>query len=135
MFVALVILHVFVSVVLVFVVLLQAGRGAELGAAFGGLGQATYGRMPATPLAKLTTGLAVVFMLTSLTLAFIANERPSSSALAPSAMAPVAAPAAPAAPATPAPAPAPAQPAQTPAPTPTLPQTPAPAQTDAPARQ
>jgi preprotein translocase subunit SecG len=130
MFVALVILHVTVSIVLVFVVLLQAGRGAELGAAFGGLGQATYGRMPATPLAKVTTGLAVVFMLTSLTLAFIANERPSASALAPSAMAPEAqapAPAQGSAPATP------TQPGQ--AQTPALPQAPAPSQTEAPPRQ
>jgi preprotein translocase subunit SecG len=132
-----------VSVILVLVILLQAGRGAELGAAFGGLGQANYGRTPITPLAKLTTGLAVVFMLTSLTLAFIANERPTESALSPSAMspqsgtpAPGAAPVAPVTPAAPAatvPAPgAPAQtaaPAQTPAPT--LPQMPAPAQSDA----
>ena len=142
MFIALVIFHVLISVVLVLVILLQAGRGAELGAAFGGLGQANYGRTPATPLAKLTTGLAVVFMITSLTLAFIANERPTESALAPSAMAPQtgtpapgASPAAPAPTAgTPAPAAGAAAPAQTAAPAApaaTLPQMPAPAQSDA----
>ena|SRR5690349_7341643 len=127
MFIALVILHVIVSFILVLVVLLQTGRGAELGAAFGGLGQAQGGRAPATPLAKMTTGLAVVFMLTSLTLAFIANERPSASALSPSTMATPSAPApAPAA----APA-APAAPAQGAAPAPTMPQQPAPAQAPA----
>jgi preprotein translocase subunit SecG len=141
MFIALVVLHVLVSIFLVLVVLLQAGRGAELGAAFGGLGQATYGRTPTTPLAKLTTGLAVVFMVTSLTLAFIANERPTESALSPSAMAPQSGPAAPGGtpPAAPATAPAPAAPAQTAAPAapapPAAPTAPVLPQTDAPARK
>ncbi len=141
MFIALVVLHVLVSIFLVLVVLLQAGRGAELGAAFGGLGQATYGRTPTTPLAKLTTGLAVVFMVTSLTLAFIANERPTESALSPSAMAPQSGTAAPGGtpPAAPATAPAPAAPAQTAAPAapaqPAAPTAPVLPQTDAPARK
>lgn len=130
MFIALVIVHVLVSIVLVLVVLLQAGRGAELGAAFGGMGQANYGRAPATPLAKMTTGLAVVFMLTSLSLAFIANEKPSSSALAPSAVAPAAPAAAPAAEA-PANTAAPAAPAQQAAPVAPVQQA-APVQQDAP---
>ncbi len=52
MFVALVIVHVVVAVSLVLIVLLQTGRGAELGAAFGGLGQATYGRGQSTFISK-----------------------------------------------------------------------------------
>lgn len=81
MFLALVIIHVLVSVFLVFVVLLQTGRGAELGAAFGGMGQATYGRGQSTFITKFTTGLAVIFMSTSLSLAFLSSERPSQSVL------------------------------------------------------
>ncbi len=81
MFLALVIIHVLVSIFLVFVVLLQTGRGAELGAAFGGMGQSTYGRGQSTFITKFTTGLAVVFMSTSLSLAFLSSERPTQSAL------------------------------------------------------
>ena len=81
MFFILVIIHVLVSLFLVFVVLLQTGRGAELGAAFGGMGQATYGRGQSTFITKFTTGLAVIFMSTSLTLAFLSSEQPTQSAL------------------------------------------------------
>jgi preprotein translocase subunit SecG len=120
MYVTLIVIHVIVAVSLVLIVLLQAGRGAELGAAFGGMGQATYGRGQYTFIHKLTTGLAVVFMVTSLSLAFISTERPRSSILAPGATPPTAAqPAAPAA-AEQAPATAPAESA------PTLPQQAAP---------
>jgi preprotein translocase subunit SecG len=83
MYVSLVVVHVIVSVSLVLIVLLQQGRGAELGAAFGGMGQATYGRGQYTFVHKATTALAVVFMATSLSLAFITVERPRTSILAP----------------------------------------------------
>ena len=79
MFTTLIVIHVLVSITLVLVVLLQGGRGAELGAAFGGVGQSTFGRTPTSFLQKFTTGLAVVFMLTSLTLAFFSAEQPRSS--------------------------------------------------------
>ncbi|MBI3993586.1 MAG: preprotein translocase subunit SecG [Candidatus Lambdaproteobacteria bacterium] len=79
MFIALLILHVLVAIGLVFVVLLQSGRGAELGAAFGGVGQATFGRSQSTFITKFTTGMAVVFMATSLALAFLTVEHPSTS--------------------------------------------------------
>ena len=55
MFIAIVIVHVLVCLFLVFVVLLQTGRGAELGAAFGGMGQATFGRGQSTFITKFTT--------------------------------------------------------------------------------
>jgi len=83
MFAALVVLHVVVSVSLVLTVLLQTGRGAELGAAFGSVGQATFGRGQTTFIAKFTRGLAVVFMATSLALAFLSMEENVSSVVAP----------------------------------------------------
>ena len=83
MFYAILIVHVLVSVFLVFVVLLQTGRGAELGAAFGGMGQATFGRGQSTFITKFTTGLAVIFMSTSLTLAFLSSENPTRSIIKP----------------------------------------------------
>lgn len=70
MFTFLIVIHVFVSLFLIFIVLVQGGKGAELGAAFGGSSQTVFGsRGAATFLNKLTTIVAVVFMLTSLTLA------------------------------------------------------------------
>ncbi|MDP2167333.1 MAG: preprotein translocase subunit SecG [Thermodesulfovibrionales bacterium] len=66
----LLIVHLLVCFFLIFIVLIQGGKGAELGAAFGGSSQTLFGgRGAATFLNKLTTGVAVVFMLTSLLLA------------------------------------------------------------------
>jgi preprotein translocase subunit SecG len=67
---AVTILHVLVAVVLIVVVLLQAGRGADIGATFGGASQTFFGgRGAATFLAKVTAGAAALFMVTSLYLA------------------------------------------------------------------
>ncbi len=85
---AVITIHVMVSISLVLIVLLQAGRGAELGAAFGGMGQATYGRGQSTFITKLTTGLAVVFMSTSLYLAFLTTDQPNRSIVRPEASQP-----------------------------------------------
>jgi len=90
MFTLLIVIHILTAVSLVLIVLLQSGRGAELGAAFGGMGQATFGPTRSTFLTKLTTSLAVVFMATSLTLAFLYTDRPSTSVM--SVVAPVAEP-------------------------------------------
>lgn len=81
MIAALTALHVIVAISLVLIVLLQTGRGAELGAAFGGMGQATYGRGQSTFISKLTTGVAIIFMITSLSLAFWTRELPQGSLL------------------------------------------------------
>ena len=83
MFYALLIIHILASVFLVLIVLLQTGRGAELGAAFGGMGQATYGRGQSTAITKITTVLAVIFMSTSLSLAFLTTEQPTQSVIQP----------------------------------------------------
>jgi len=72
-------LHVLVCVFLILVVLLQTGKGADLAGAFGGGGsQTAFGARGATTLLhKLTTASAIIFMVTSLTLAVLAS-RPSS---------------------------------------------------------
>ena len=68
----LIIIHVVVSLALIMIVLLQTGKGADMGAAFGGgSSQTLFGSTGAsTFLSKLTTIAAVVFMLTSLALAY-----------------------------------------------------------------
>ncbi len=73
------IVHVMVSVILILVVLLQAGKGANMGAAFGGSSQTVFGSGGAgTFLGKLTTIVAAVFMVTSLTLSYFSVSRGSS---------------------------------------------------------
>jgi preprotein translocase subunit SecG len=67
------ILHVFVCIFLICVVLLQRGRGAQVGAVFGGGGGSTMfgARGAGNFLTKLTTGAAIVFMLTSFSLSYL----------------------------------------------------------------
>ena len=73
------VLHVIVCFALILIVLLQAGKGAEMGAAFGGASQTIFGSSGAVGfLTKLTTIAAVVFMITSLLLAFTSTRRASS---------------------------------------------------------
>jgi len=63
----LIMIHILVCFFLIFIVLIQSSKGAELGAAFGGSSQTLFGsRGAATLFSKLTTISAVVFMLTSL---------------------------------------------------------------------
>ena len=66
-----IIIHVIVSIALIMIVLLQTGKGADMGAAFGGgSSQTLFGSTGAsTFLSKATTVAAIVFMLTSLSLA------------------------------------------------------------------
>jgi preprotein translocase subunit SecG len=99
-----VIIHVFVCLAIVGLVLLQAGKGADIGSAFGGTGsQAVFGSMGTpTVLGKATAAVALVFMLTSFFLA-IQGGRRTSTIMPATAPPPASAPAAPAAPATPAP--------------------------------
>jgi preprotein translocase subunit SecG len=69
----LLVIHIIVSLCLVFIVLIQGGKGAEMGAVFGGgSSQTVFGsRGAATFLNKMTTIVAVVFMLSSLLLAIV----------------------------------------------------------------
>ena len=75
------VIHVIVCIALIMIVLLQTGKGADMGAAFGGgSSQTLFGSTGAsTFLSKATTVAAIVFMLTSLTLAYIYGKRTSES--------------------------------------------------------
>jgi preprotein translocase subunit SecG len=78
MFTLVVIIHLIVCLFLIFIILIQSSKGAEMGAAFGGSSQTLFGsRGAATALSKVTTIAAIVFMLTSLTLAVISVRRGS----------------------------------------------------------
>jgi preprotein translocase subunit SecG len=68
------ILHILACLALILIVLRRTGRGAEMGAAFGGASQTLFGGGGggATFLGKLTTAAAVVFMLTCLGLSYFA---------------------------------------------------------------
>lgn len=70
-------LHVVICFFLIIVVLLQSGKAADLAGAFGGMGsQTVFGpRGTATILSKATTIAAILFMLTSLVLVILANNR------------------------------------------------------------
>jgi preprotein translocase subunit SecG len=72
----LVVLHVMVCFVLILVVLLQRGKGSDVGAALGGGGGNTVfgSRGAGNFLTKLTTGSAIIFMVTSLSLAYMGNQ-------------------------------------------------------------
>ncbi len=74
-----VIIHVIVSLALIFIVLLQHGKGAGIGAAFGGSSQTVFGSTGAAPfLAKLTAVAAILFMVTSLGLTFLGRQKEAS---------------------------------------------------------
>ena len=80
MVLVLTLLHVVVCIALVMIVLLQKGKGASMGAAFGGSSQTVFGSTGATPfLSKITVAAAVIFMLTSLALALLMGRGASSS--------------------------------------------------------
>jgi preprotein translocase subunit SecG len=72
------VIHVLVCIGLILVVLLQTGKGAEVGAVFGGSSATIFGSSGAGNfLSRLTTGMAIVFMITSLTLGYFAGRKPS----------------------------------------------------------
>ena len=75
------IIHVFVAVALIMIVLLQTGKGADMGLAFGGgSSQTLFGATGAsTFLSKATTVIAIVFMLTTFSLTIMWGKRNDSS--------------------------------------------------------
>ena len=76
------IVHVLVCLFLVGIVLLQHGKGADIGATFGGSSQSLFGTEGPLPLLnKITTAAAIIFMLTSVTLAYISSQTSSSSVM------------------------------------------------------
>ena len=100
----LLVIHVLVCIAIIVIVLLQAGKGAEVGASFGtgGSGAILGAASSKSFMSRLTTMTATIFMLTSLTLAYFYGQpgddsiMPAQAVSAPSAEAPAAAPAAPA---------------------------------------
>lgn len=80
MYTVLIIIHVLICFLMIGAILLQSGKGAEIGASFGGSSQTVFGsRGPANFLSKFTVAVAAVFMLTALSLAILAKERTFSS--------------------------------------------------------
>ncbi len=74
------IIHVIMCLILVAIVLLQTGKGADMGSAFGGASQTLFGGAgPANFLNRVTTIAAIVFMFTSLSLAILSSRGGSSS--------------------------------------------------------
>ena len=105
MFTALLItIHVLVCIAIIIIVLLQAGKGAEVGASFGtgGSGAIMGATTSKSFMSRLTTMTAIIFMLTSLTLAYFYGRpgddsiMPAQAVTAPASEAPAPAPAAPA---------------------------------------
>ncbi|MBS4016559.1 MAG: preprotein translocase subunit SecG [Candidatus Latescibacteria bacterium] len=75
MFGLIIVLHILVCIVLVIVVLFQQPRKGGVATVFGG-GESVFGGGGAAPfMAKLTTGLAILFMVTSLGLVLISAQR------------------------------------------------------------
>jgi len=83
MTILLIIIHIIVCIALIMIVLLQTGKGADMGAAFGGGSSNTlFGSTGAsTFLSKATTVAAVVFMITSLGLAYTSSHRAARSVM------------------------------------------------------
>jgi preprotein translocase subunit SecG len=76
-------LHVTFCILLILIVLLQSGKGAEMGISLGGgAGQTLFGAGgPATILTKITTGVAILFMVTSLMLAIMSGHQSDTSVM------------------------------------------------------
>ncbi len=75
MLILITVLHVIFCVFLILVILLQTGKGAGIGAAFGGGSQTVFGpRGAGSFIGKLTGGVAAAFMLSSLILAYMSSS-------------------------------------------------------------
>src|SRR5215472_16394474 len=98
MIILLLVVHILVAIALVGVILLQKSEGGALGMGGGGMSGFMTGRSTANLLTRTTAILAVVFMVTSLSLVWFSNrEHAPRSILGPSTPAAPAAPVAPAA--------------------------------------
>jgi len=75
-------LHLILCIILVIIILLQKGKGADIGAVFGGTSQTLFGSTGATSfLQKLTVLIAAGFILTSLGLSIFLGQTKSSSVM------------------------------------------------------
>lgn len=76
------VIHVAVCLFLIVIVLLQHGKGADAGATFGGSSQSLFGTEGPLPLLnKITTTVAIVFMLTSVSLAYLSSSKSTGSVM------------------------------------------------------
>jgi preprotein translocase subunit SecG len=76
MITALIAIHIIVCITMVIVVLLQQGKGADIGAVFGGSSSTVFGASGAgNLLTKVTWACAVVFFCTSIFLAYASTRR------------------------------------------------------------
>ncbi len=77
MFITLIlVVHVIMCIALIMIILLQSGKGADIGAVFGGgSSQTLFGSSGATPfLSKMTIAAAVIFMVTSIVLTYFSGQ-------------------------------------------------------------
>ncbi|MBW1975009.1 MAG: preprotein translocase subunit SecG [Deltaproteobacteria bacterium] len=78
----LIIFHVIICLLLIAIVLLQTGRGAEIGAAFGGASRTLFGATGATTvMGKVTAVIAVLFMANCLILTYYSGHPVSKSVM------------------------------------------------------
>ena len=91
MSILLIVIHITVCIALIMIVLLQTGKGADMGAAFGGgSSQTLFGSTGAsTFLSKATTAAAIIFMVTSLGLAWMSSHRTAGESVVTTSPAPV----------------------------------------------
>jgi preprotein translocase subunit SecG len=76
MIAAIVAVHIIVCITMVIIVLLQQGKGADVGAVFGGSSSTVFGASGAGNfLTKITWGCAVLFFSTSIILAYASTRR------------------------------------------------------------
>ena len=75
--------HIIACIALIMIVLLQTGKGADMGAAFGGgASQTLFGSSGAgTFFGKATTAIAIIFMVTSLALAYMSSNHKGDSVM------------------------------------------------------
>ena len=79
---ALIVLHLVICIALIMIVLLQTGKGSEIGAVFGSSSQTLFGSTGgSTFFGKLTAAVAIVFMITSLVLASRSSRVPKESVM------------------------------------------------------
>lgn len=74
--------HIFICLFLIVIVLLQSGKGADIGAVFGGASQVMFGgRGPASFLNKLTIVVSVFFLITAVWLTKIGHHKGTESVI------------------------------------------------------
>ena len=80
MYTFLLVIHVIVSLFLIFIILIQSGKGEGLADVFGGGSSQTtiFGSRTSTFLTKATTVCAILFMITCVSLAFLSRKRGAS---------------------------------------------------------